>query len=268
MKKNILFFTTLVTILSFTACDFINGSNAESDRSEAIEAEDLAANIPVKAEVPDNFFPDFIYDVGPRFNEITKEDLAKARSFSDFITEEHAGRIVDYKSLRVIIMEGDEKSDIWESGDSGDFTAAQLELLQSSDYSTSLTIWANYQEKEFHTGELQFSTWTPYLTVVPEKQANYSGGKDALKAFLRNNSEEARVDVDPEKLKPAKLYFTVTKNGSIENAKLDRSSGYPEVDKTLLELIGKTQGEWESAENAQGEKVDQELVVSFGLRGC
>jgi len=36
----------------------------------------------------------------------------------------------------------------------------------------------------------------------------------------------------------------------------------------MIELITKTPGEWQPAENYKGEKVDQELVVSFGLMGC
>ena len=109
---------------------------------------------------------------------------------------------------------------------------------------------------------------TPHLTIVPEKQATYSNGKDALKKFLKDNSKNTRSSVNPEKLQPAKLFFTVTKKGTIEHVKLDRSSNYPLVDKTMIELITKTPGTWEPAQNSKGEKIDQELVISFGLMGC
>jgi hypothetical protein len=36
----------------------------------------------------------------------------------------------------------------------------------------------------------------------------------------------------------------------------------------MMELIQMTPGQWQPAENELGEKVDQELVVSFGLIGC
>jgi hypothetical protein len=36
----------------------------------------------------------------------------------------------------------------------------------------------------------------------------------------------------------------------------------------MTELITNFPGTWEPAENSKGEKVDQELVVSFGLMGC
>ena len=88
--------------------------------------------------------------------------------------------------------------------------------------------------------------------------------------YLKNHSLEARTkaNVVAEKLKPAKLYFTVSKTGTIENVRLDRSSNYPIVDEAMIELIKNAPGEWLPAENEKGEKVEQELVVSFGLMGC
>ena len=86
--------------------------------------------------------------------------------------------------------------------------------------------------------------------------------------YLRENSKESRVNIQPDKLRPAKLIFTVTKMGTIENVRLDRTSNFPVVDKTMIELISNAPGKWMPAENIEGEKVDQELVVSFGSMGC
>lgn len=109
---------------------------------------------------------------------------------------------------------------------------------------------------------------TLYLAVVPEKQAEYEGGTDALMEYLKENSKEARASMQMDELPPFELVFTVTKKGTIENAKLDGSSGYLWIDNTMIELITKAPGKWEPAENSKGEKLDQELVVLFGLRGC
>ena len=127
---------------------------------------------------------------------------------------------------------------------------------------------ADLKEKNAETGVLEDTRWTPYLTIVPEKQAEYSEGKEALMKYLKENSEDARAHIIPEKLQPAKLYFTVTKNGTIAHVRLDRSSNYPVVDKRMIDLITNLPGKWEPAENLKGEKVDQELVISFGLIGC
>lgn len=269
MKKSILIFCAALTILSLTAYGFINWSDLETDQlEESSVSEDIAGNTKVIEKIKKRIFSDFIYDVGPRFNAIKKGDLDNVRSFSDFIGEDHAQRIVSYKSLSVIILNGDKQTDTKETGNDGVLTAAQIKLLQSADYSTNILIWADYLEKNIETGQLEDSYWTPYLTIVPEKQATYVGGKYALMEYLNDNSEDVRANVEADKLRPAKLFFTVTKNGTIENVKLDRTSGYPLVDKTMIELITKAPGAWEPAENTKGEKVDQELVISFGLMGC
>jgi hypothetical protein len=268
MKKNIIVFCAVLAAFSLAACGFINSNDSELVQEETAMIADVVSNGTEIEKMNDKIFTDFIYDIGPRFNSIKKTDLDTAKSFTDFIGDEHAQRIVSYHSLSVIILDGDKKTETKATGTEGVFTAAQIKLLQSSDYSTNLLIWAEYKEKNVETGLVEDSDWTPYLTIVPEKQATYVSGKAALMDFLRENSEESRANVDPDKFRPAKLFFTVTSNGEITKVKLDRTSGYPYVDEKMIELITKAPGKWQPAENIKGEKVDQELVVSFGLRGC
>ena len=127
-----------------------------------------------------------------------------------------------------------------------------------------------FSDLTYDVGPSQFekNRPNPYLVIVPEKQAEYEGGKDGLMEYLKENSKEARASIQMDKLQPFKLIFTVTKKGTIENVKLDGTSGYLAIDNTMIELITKAPGKWKPAENSKGEKEDQELVVSFGLTGC
>lgn len=268
MKKIAIIFSVVLSIFSLIACKSNQKSEVSSTPIENADSEDIAMNTSLNEKPQPILFEDFIYEVAPRFNVIKKTDLDKVRSFDDFIGEEHAQRIVSYSSVSVIILNGQEKTDIRETGNSGILTPAQIKLLQSSDYSTNILVSAYYQEKNPETGQVEEQHWTPYLTIIPEVQASYAGGMDKLKKILKDQSAGARKGVDPEKLRPAKLFFTVTKNGKIENVQLDRTSGYPRVDKAMIELISTTQKDWKPAQNTKGEKVDQELVVSFGLLGC
>jgi len=268
MKKNIIILGTVLITLGLTAFGVRNWNDSTQDQVQTLVSDDVAINTQVIGPINKRIFSDFIYDVGPRFGPIKKGDLDKARTFDDFISDEHAKQIVSYKSLSVIYIINDKQSDIRETGYSDALTAAQLELLQSADYSTNFLIRAEYQQKNKETGVLEDSYSTPHLTIVPEKQAAYVYGKDALIEYLKENSQRVRTNVIADKLQPAKLFFTVTKIGTIENVKLDRSSNFPAVDKKMIELISKTTGTWEPAKSLKGEKVDQELVVSFGLMGC
>ena len=270
MKKRIIIFSAAVAILSLMAFGVLNINNSKTCETQTIQPANVALNSVAVEKVQNRIYTDFIYDVGTRFNPIKKSDLDAIRSFDDLIGAEHAGRIVEFNLMKVIVIINDKHSDIQVTGKSGNFNAAQLKLLQSLDYSTNLKISADYQESNKETGKIESSQWTPHLTIVPEIQAEYTNGKKALMEYLKENGKAAvaEANVVAEKLKPAKLFFTVTKNGTIENVRLDRSSNYPLVDERMIELITKTQGKWLPAENSEGEKVNQELVVSFGLMGC
>jgi len=268
MKKSIIIICAVITILSLTAFGVLNWKESATVPPAISEIEVVANVYPAVEKMTKRIFSDFIYDVGPRFGPIKKGDLAKTRTFEDFISEEHAKRIVTYKSLSVIYIINDTQSELMATGYGKTLTDAQLKLLESAEYSTNFIIRADYREKNKDTGAVEDGYSTPHRTIVPEKQAEYASGKDVLIEYLKENSKESRADVLVDELQPAKLFFTVTKNGTIEKVKLDRTSNYPEVDKKIIELIKNTSGAWEAAENTHGEKVDQELVISFGLMGC
>lgn len=268
MKKNILILGLLVIALIFVAVGVFDQNDSSKDLAETMTSdaseieEEIADNLTEKAD------PNLIFDVSSRFNSISKEDLENLRTFDDIIGHEHANRIVSYKSLSVIVLDDSEQTDIKISGKTGVFTDEQLKFLKSTDYSTNLLIWADYIENNKETGNLEHNTWTPYLTIVPEVQAEYMSGKSALLKHLRKGELEFTRELDDDILKPGVLYFTVTKNGDISNVKVKGTSGYPEIDNTMTELILNTSGKWKPAENTKGERVDQELVLSFGKRGC
>ncbi|MGK0386801.1 MAG: hypothetical protein ACI849_001420 [Patiriisocius sp.] len=268
MKKSILIFSTALVILSLMSCGKLSGNDLETYQVDPLIGKEMASNRPAIGLNKNKIFTDFIYDVGPRFGPIKKGAIDKATTIDAFFDEDETQNIVSLTSVTVIIVIDDKRSDIRETGYSSDLTTAQLKLLQSSDYNTNFLIKAEYQQLNTNNNKLEPSSSTPHLTIVPEKQAAYLPGKDVLKEYLKTNSEGARETVDPKKLKPAKLFFTVTKNGTLEHMRLDRPSGYPHIDKKMIEFINKAPGAWIPAENIKGEKVDQELVVSFGLMGC
>ena len=264
MKKRILIFCGVLLAMSLTAFAFISWN----DQVETSSSKSIVSNTLVAEDLNINVFSDFFYNVDTRFGAIKKSDVDKARSITDFLQKKQTQQIVSYKSVKITILEDSKQTDISETGHSSTLTAAQIKLLNSTDYSTNILIRADYLESNKTTSTLTQSYATPHLTIVPEKQAIYTSGKDALIDYLKENSKEITIIVENDKLQPAKLYFTVTKKGHITNVKLVTTSGYPSIDKRMIELITKAPGKWEPAENTKGEKVDQELVFSFGLMGC
>ena len=268
MKKSILIFGAVIITFSLTAFGVINWNALKINKLHNYDSKNTAVDTTSKEKIKNRIFTDFIYDVGPRYGPIKKSDLDNAKYIDTFLEDNQMDDMVTLKSVNIIIIKDDKQSDIHAIGYSRALTDNQLQLLQKSGYSTNFLVRTEFQNKNKDTGVLEDSYLSPHLTVVPEKQAEYINGKQNLMNYLKDKSLEARANVQVDKLQPAKLYFTVTKTGTIENVKLDRSSNYIEVDKKMIELITKLPGKWKPAVNNEGENVDQELVVSFGLMGC
>lgn len=264
MKKTILISCSILAILSLTAFAYINKNDSSNDKLE------IASNeIPSKAEdAKKETFPDFIYGIGSRFGPIKKEDINNIKSINDFFNEEDIEKMGSIKSIEIIIVENEKRTNKKLVANSNEFTNDQIEFLKSFDYSTSFLIDTNYEQKNIETGKLEYSAFTPHHTIVPEIQAEYIYGKEALINFFKENTKAETANVSAKKLKPAKLYFTVTEKGTIDNVHLDRSSGYPDIDNLMTNLISETPGGWIPATNSEGENIKQELTVSFGLMGC
>ncbi len=268
MRNTVLIFCAVFATLGLSTFGVMNLNSSTTDQLETTVKTDVVMNTVTVKKVNKKIFTDFIYDVGPRFGPMKKNKLEKATSIDAFFSAEELQKMVSLKSLSIIVIIDDKRSDIRETGTTATLTEGQLKLIQSFDYATNFLVRAEYQKINKETGALEDSYSTPHQTIVPEKQAEYASGEAALIKYLQENSKEAIANVEADKLQPAKLFFTVTKKGGIENVRLDRPSGYPEVDKTMIELISNAPGKWQPGENVKGEKVSQELVVSFGLMGC
>lgn len=261
MKKSILIISAVFTTISLMAFGYLNTETQNNQETVANKTE--LKTVKKRAAVT------FYYDIDSRFmSTVTKEKLHNATSILDFLPKSQTDPVESYQSIEVIILDDYHQTDLRATGKDEMLTAAQLELLKTVDYSANILIRADFLEKNKVTGELGHNYFTPHITIVPEKEANYIFGKDALINYLKINSTEEIALVQPGNLKGGKLYFTVTKDGNIANVELAATSGYPTIDDTMLRLMTSNPGMWLAAENANGEKVEQKLVFSFGTIGC
>ena len=207
--------------------------------------------------------------VGSRFGTtLSKEDLKDVKEFLDFFTWNVNLDIVSYKSMTVNIIDDNGKPIRSISGNSEKLNKEQLELLQSIDYSTNLMVRADFIEKNEETGNLEDGYSTPHITIVPETLASYADGWDEIIFYLRAHTKTEAVLVNESLLEPGKLYFTIAKDGSVTNVYVGSSSGYPALDTKMINLINNMPAPWKPAKDANGETVEQKLVISFGNVGC
>lgn len=267
MNTNSKVFSATFIALSIAAFGFNTWNDFESDQSKTPDIHCAPSNN-LAVENHKKVYSNFSYNLGSRFSPLKKGDLNNVKSIVDFLPEEETRAVVSYKSVSVITIENDKQTDIRETGKTDVLTTEQLSLLHSFNYSTNFLIRADYLGVNEETGKFEDNYFSPHLTIVPEKQASYMGGKDLLLAYLRENNRENTANLNEDNLQPAKLYFTVTTTGEVSNVKLDKTSGYLSIDDKMIQLITNTPEKWIPAENSKGEKVNQELVISFGMLGC
>lgn len=268
MKKSVMIILAIILSSGLMAISYLNKEGI-SERSSVTGSNSiikfersLSSQLGIKKK------PAFFFDMGPRFRPIKKSYIENAGSVEDFLSETEYENISSYQSVQLILIENEAQSENRIRGNGPSFSKEQRDFLQSMSHSTNFLVRADFQEIVEGTADIKSNYLTPHMTVVPEKQAEYKLGNGAFYEFLREKAKKEIDEVDYEKLFPAKLYFTVNKEGELTNFNLLKSSLHPELDSKMIELMQNLPGEWEAAENGKGEKVDQELVLSFGLVGC
>ena len=272
MKKNIAIVSAALSLLILMAFGFLNERNTVPALEEVSGIETVAFNNEAfYNDLINNFStlnkPDLFYNVDSRFaTTITKEKLQKAKSISDILPAKATQAREAYQNVSVTILHSD--GEITEVGQSEKLNPAQIKLLRSIDYSTDIRITSRCKRRNSFSGQLLRDSIAYYLTIVPEKEATYATGHEALIKYLKENSKEKATEISMDQLQPGKVAFTITKDAAIANVKLISTSGYPEVDEVLLELIANIPGGWKAATNSKGKKVDQQLIFFFGSEGC
>lgn len=271
MKKNsstfvIKLVTLSVLLFSFLSCN----TTVKTDQVNATGSSDIAlVNSNIEGPI-NSTIPDLYYGVDTRHAAVKKVDVHNATTIYDFLNEGEKDQIEHINSVRITIVKDNQLSHIQALGTDDKLTDAQLKILRATDYFSHFTVRTEFTGKNKDTGKLEERFFGPHITVVPEKQATYVNGKDALLTYLKDNSKDDMNMIIDGKLGAIKLSFMITSEGKISNVKHDAmTTGYPSIDEKFMTLLRNIPGKWIPAENSEGEKMDQELVFTFGPRdGC
>ena len=266
MKKSAIMFCTVLTSFSLMAFGYMNWSNPKvcNNETSCIKKVDSDDDLAISCYKQKDL--DLVYQVSSRFtNLITEENLHNAKSIIDILPIKATRSVENYSNVTVAVIHNE--GELIKTSKDEILNPAQLKLLQTTDCTSNIHITANYknknEESNYNNNELVY-----YMSILPEKQAEYTEGYDALIEYLKTNSKEKSAIIEKGNLKPGKVSFTITTEGLVSDVKLTSTSGYTSVDKTLVELMTSLPGKWYSATNSKGEKVNQEMVFFFGLVGC
>lgn len=191
---------------------------------------------------------------------IKKEVLLNAKTIIDVSGNYPTSWISNYVSTQITaICNGKE---IKAKGTNEILTPQQQEILKTADIGSDIFFNIHYKYKNTVTENMDDRAMYFTLTLAPETQAEYIGGSQQMKQYLKENA----INKITDSTMTAILTFTVDENGDIADAKISQSSLDLNTDSILLEAL-KKMPKWKPAKVASGVAVKQNFVFSVG-GGC
>ena len=217
------------------------------------------------------------YEVRGRYQRpVKKEKLNEARFISDFLPGYPTKWITEYISVEILATSNGNTTKAVSANNI--LSTAQKNILKTAELASDIIIKVHYKNKNAVTSKIESNRMNIKVTVVPEIEAEYIGGYQELKKYLKVNAIDkisepsmfvrvaTAIRYQPP-FKSAKVIFTVNEEGKIVNAIISNTSGDAKTDKILTDAINKMP-KWKPAENEKGIKVKQEFEFSVGKDGC
>lgn len=205
---------------------------------------------------------------GKHNNSIKRDKLANAKTMSDIMANYPVLWITSYKSVELSVTCNGKTIKTYSENEV--LTEEQKSLLSMADISTDIVININYNCKNAVTDKIESSKMHYVTTVVPEVEAEYISGAEALKQYLKENAIDIISAKKSNETIRALVKFVVSEDGKITNIELTKTSGNQDYDKLLVETLTKMP-KWKPAANAKGEKVKQSFEFSLNspnVGGC
>jgi TonB family protein len=211
------------------------------------------------------FSQDLSYEVhGKYIHPVKKEKLDQANFMSDIIPYYPASWITSYVSAEILATS--DGVEMTAAGINEMLTPEQKDILNSVDLGTDIVINISYKYKNPVTENLEDGRMNYKATVVPATEAEYSGGYQQMKEYIKENAINKIPGSTSEKFQTAIVEFTIDEEGEIANAQLSSTSGDQETDELLLDVIN-NMPKWRPAEDSNGMKVEQEFEFTVGNSG-
>lgn len=212
------------------------------------------------------FAQDLAYEVrGKYLRTVTKDVLEHSNLLSDIIAGYPVNWVKEYVSVDVL-TEKDGKTEI-AKGENQVLNTEQKSILNKADLESEVHINVRYISINSVTERKESNEMVVKMTVVPDIQAEFEGGYENLKKYLKDNLIDRIIENTPPEFQKGKVVFKIDPNGKLVDAEILESSGDTNMDNFLLEVF-RNMPNWKPAQNATGEKVKQRFEFSMGIGGC
>jgi TonB family protein len=212
------------------------------------------------------FAQDLRYEVrGKYVRGVSKEKLISPKTMSDIRPGYPSSMIEGYTSTEIVVNNHGKISKA--TGANEVLSEAQQGLLQTAEVGSEIEVNIGYIYQNPVTLIPDVRQMHFVITVVPEVEAEYPGGYQALQLYLKENAISKIPSAVSTEMPPVLIQFTVDEAGKIIDTRVAESSKDPAIDKVLLKAIRKMP-DWKPATDADGKHVPQDFEFSVGNTGC
>ena len=266
MKKAVLILLTSILFFALVAFNYSSNKESKSNSVKVSTINNSMFEFDILNTLKNETDVEFVYNVQSRFNTtISKKEVLNAKNIIDLVPKNATENLTTYTNVIVtkVNWSGNEIN-IW--GEDENLNDDQVALLNSLNYSEHFYINADCINTE--NGTVENYRLVYFLTIVPEKEAEYLAGNYALLNYLKDGSKKEISISKSEELKPGRINFTISPEGNIDFVTVSSTCNYKKIDTKMVDLIKNMPGKWKPATNENGEKVAQELVFFYGIEGC
>jgi hypothetical protein len=203
---------------------------------------------------------DLYYNVTAIYQRaVVKTALASVAMVSEITDGFPVNWISRYKS---VTLTADKRKPLTAPTRDGRLSGAQLRMLESIEIGQRLDVRVDYQYKDPVTGFLQDQRITYSVTVAPEVEAAFEGGRQQLLQYFGMGCVN-RITASNLKVRPARVRFVIDECGTPCNARVTVSTGNGWADDLLLRAVNRMP-RWKPARDGKGRPVRQELELLVG----
>lgn len=197
---------------------------------------------------------------------VSQQELRDATYFSEIHERYHADWIAEYLTTDIAVVQDGMSSHAL--GSSGTLTSEQKELLANAPVGSSVLINVEYLPAN-NLSKNEPKRLDYVFTVVPTTLAEYPGGEASRNTYLDASIAQVLTDTQRDSLEVARLQFTISADGSVEDVKLMESSGDAATDAILIGSFCNMPA-WKPGKTADNENVAQSVIffISKDFGSC
>lgn len=196
---------------------------------------------------------------------ITKERLNQVETLSDIHDAYPASWITNYGVVKIqTVTAGDTTTTLSRSEV---ITEEQKQMLLSAEAGSDISVDVTHYYSNPVTGVLETRNVQFSYTVVPEVEAAFIDGEEAMHDYFSKKALEKIPENVFTDATQAVVTFTISEDGQVQQTLLEKSSGHPDTDALLLRTVS-NMPKWVPAKNAEGAPVLQKFLLIVGHPGC